>query len=181
MNRRQLLTRIVLVRIVQGFSLTGLGFLAYPFVKFMLPSFDEALNLDVTVGELKPGQSKTVFWRGRSLVVLKRTGQVLRYLNDPHLQLKDTDSFRSVQPESARNSHRSVRPDIFVAYTNCTHLACEVALGGDDGIGFTCPCHQSEYDHAGRVLTGAAANFNLEIPHYRFLSRNLIRLETGGS
>lgn len=172
MNRRRVLTRIV-----QGFSLTGLGFLIYPFVKSILPKFDQNLNLEVSVGDLQPGQSRRILWRGRNLIIIKRSDEVIHRLADSNLPLKDPDSSQSIQPNSARNNFRSKRADLFVSYTNCTHLGCEVALSNKKGIGFACPCHQSEYDQAGRVLDPGAALYNLEVPAYRFLSRNLIRLE----
>ncbi|MEX2327167.1 MAG: Rieske 2Fe-2S domain-containing protein, partial [Pseudomonadales bacterium] len=63
-------------------------------------------------------------------------------------------------------------------FNNCTHLGCEVAPVDDAGVGFSCPCHQSEYDYAGRVIEGATAPTNLEVPNYRFVSRNTLRLES---
>lgn len=169
MDRRTLLTRIV-----QGFSITGLGFLTYPFVKAWIPSFGESLYQDVDISELKPGQHKVLQWLGRNVVVMKREPQVIEALTSPAEPLKDPLSEASEQPPGATNIHRSVRPDLFVAFTNCTHLGCEVVA---EQQAFKCPCHQSDYDPAGRVLEGAAAPRNLDVPNYRYISGQVIRLE----
>ncbi len=169
MDRRTLLTRIV-----QGFSVTGLGFVTYPFIRAWIPSFGEALSLDVDISELGPGQHTIVQWLGRNIIVLRRDPKTVEGLIATSNDLKDPDSDGSDQPTGAKNPHRSLRPDLFVAFTNCTHLGCEVVA---DNQAFKCPCHQSDYDSAGRVLEGAAAPRNLDVPNYRYLSRQVIRLE----
>ncbi|MFT7688761.1 MAG: ubiquinol-cytochrome c reductase iron-sulfur subunit [Candidatus Azotimanducaceae bacterium] len=167
-NRRGLLTRIV-----QGFSITGAGFLTYPFIKAWIPKFDNDISLEVRIDDLLPGQSKTVRWLGRNLFVLRRTQQELSLLKDQSSDLKDPKSIESKQPAFALNQYRSLRPDIFVVFNNCTHLGCEV---NRKGAVFNCPCHQSDYDGAGRVVSKAVAPTNLEIPEYKFVSGNRIRL-----
>ena len=37
----------------------------------------------------------------------------------------------------------------------CTHLGCTVNLGAD-GKGFHCPCHGSQFDENGTVVSGPA-------------------------
>lgn len=169
MDRRTLLTRIV-----QAFSITGLGFVTYPFIKAWIPSFDNTRSRDVDIASLMPGEQKVVPWLGRNVVLVKRDSASLEALPRSTEMLKDPLSDASVQPVSAKNPYRSVRPDLFVAYTNCTHLGCEVVQKDNQ---FKCPCHQSDYDGAGRVLEGAAAPRNLDVPNYRYLSSQLIRLE----
>lgn len=109
-------------------------------------------------------------------MIIRRTELMISKLDESDLGLKDPVSRLSVQPEFAHNGYRSRRPDIFVTYTNCTHLGCEVAMSQKEDIGFHCPCHDSEYDHAGRVVEGGAAPTNLEVPNYRFISRNQLLL-----
>lgn len=169
MDRRTLLTRIV-----QGFSVTGLAFVTYPFVKAWIPSFGEQLFLDVDISELAPGEHTIVQWLGRNIIVLRRDPTTVEGLIATSADLKDPESMNSDQPKNATNPHRSVRPDLFVAFTNCTHLGCEVVT---QDMAFKCPCHQSDYDAAGRVLEGAAAPRNLDVPNYRYISRQVIRLE----
>jgi len=166
--------RTLLTKIVQAFSITGLGFVTYPFIKAWIPSFDNTRSRDVDVASLMPGEQKIVPWLGRNVVLIKRVPASIEALPRSTEELKDPLSDASVQPISAKNPYRSVRPELFVAYTNCTHLGCEVVQKGNQ---FKCPCHQSDYDGAGRVLEGAAAPRNLDVPNYRYLSSQLIRLE----
>jgi ubiquinol-cytochrome c reductase iron-sulfur subunit len=175
MNRRQLLTRIV-----QGFSLAGLVFIAYPFMRAFLPAFDEDLSIEVDVSDLESGESKTVSWLGRNLYVVRRSAEVIKQLAGRAESLKDPLSINSKQPEFATNLWRSLRPDILIVYKNCTHLGCEVSAHTNTlEAGFECPCHRSLFDAAGRVHKEAVASFNLEIPDYQFVTRNLIRLTKG--
>jgi len=166
--------RTLLTRIVQGFTFTGLGFVTYPFIKAWIPSFDNKRSMDIDVSALKPGEQKIVHWLGRNVLLLKRESASIENLPVSTDSLKDPLSDQSVQPELARNPYRSLRPELFVTFTNCTHLGCEVVPKDQQ---FKCPCHQSDYDGAGRVLEGAAAPRNLDIPNYRYLSNQLIRLE----
>lgn len=167
-NRRGLLTRIV-----QGFTITGAGFLAYPFIKAWIPKFENDLSLDVAIDDLVPGESKVVHWLGRNLFIHRRSQKELALLKVPTDNLKDPLSESSTQPEFALNQYRSLRPEIFVVYNNCTHLGCEVIR--ETGV-FKCPCHQSDFDGAGRVVEAAAAPINLEVPDYQYVSGNRIRL-----
>ena len=169
--------RSLLIRIVQGFSVTGALFLTYPFLKAWFPSLSEDLGKEVDIGDLKPGQSIEVSWLGRHVMIVRRTAAQLRVLEAPGLELRDAGSIASRQPAYAANEKRSRRADIFVAFSNCTHLGCEVSIeSADPAIGFTCPCHKSRFDPAGRVEKSAAAPRNLDIPEYQYLSRNQIRL-----
>jgi len=171
-NRRGLLTRIV-----QGFTITGAAFLTYPFFKAWIPKFENDLSLDVAINDLHPGQSKVVHWLGRNLFVHRRSQTELALLDtssdSTREKLKDPNSKESTQPNFALNQYRSLRPEIFVVYNNCTHLGCEVLH--EVGI-FKCPCHQSDFDGAGRVVEAAAAPINLEVPDYQYISGNRIRL-----
>lgn len=163
-----------MTRIVKGFSYTGVAFFIYPFIKAWIPSFDNTISMDVDISELKPGENKVVHWLGRNIVLVKRDPATVEALPIQETDLKDPLSDGSVQPDFAKNAFRSLRPDLFVAYTNCTHLGCEVQHAGKQ---FKCPCHQSDYDAAGRVVEGAAAPRNLDVPNYRYVTNQMIRLE----
>jgi ubiquinol-cytochrome c reductase iron-sulfur subunit len=172
LNRRYLLTKIV-----QGFSLTGGLFLAYPFVRSWLPGFNQSHTREVDLSDLAFGEVKQVPWLGRRVMIKIRSTEEVEALSDASVSLKDPDSTRSKQPEFARNTHRSQRADIFVAYGNCTHFGCIVEPRGPNSPAkFSCPCHLSEFDAAGRVFADAVAPKNLEIPDYQFLSRNTLLL-----
>ena len=172
MNRRLWLTRIV-----KGFSITGAGFLAFPFFRALIPTADDETSLEVSVDDLRPGQSKIVRWRGRDLVIQKRSQEMIKTIEEGSIDLKDPSSLQSLQPAFAENEYRSLRPEIFVTYNLRTHLGCQVVKSKDTSLGFSCSCHQSDYDLSGRVLSGAAAPTNLEVPAYRFISGNILVLE----
>ena len=169
--------RCLLTRVVQGFAITGLGFLTYPFIKSWIPTFSEDKSLDVSLEDLAAGESRLVRFRGRNLYIQRRSREMVRAIEESTLALKDPASADSTQPAFAQNAFRSLRPEVLVIYSNCTHLGCEVAAVNDAGIGFKCPCHQSNYDLAGRVLADAAAPTNLEVPDYSFVAGNIVRLE----
>ena len=175
MNRRTLLTRIV-----QGFSVTGLGFFLYPFVRSFLPDPNDTYSIEIDVSQLKPGHSKTVPWQGRHLYVIRRHIKPDALPEAENEDLKDPLSTISTQPEFAENAWRSRQPDLLIVYKNCTHLGCEVSLQmTEEELGFECPCHRSEFDRAGRVSKKSIASFNLEVPNYQYLSRNTIKLLKG--
>jgi len=175
-KRRQLLTRIV-----KGFTLVGLAGLTYPFIRSLMPDFSEDLSLEVDITDLQPGEHKIIRWRGKNLLVQRRNKMMLDLITSDQVKLKDPSSAESSQPAFAANPFRSRREDIFVTYLYCTHLGCEVVAADshqrEEGTGFICPCHASDYDLAGRVVKGAPAPLNLEIPNYRYLSRSRILLE----
>jgi ubiquinol-cytochrome c reductase iron-sulfur subunit len=173
--------RWLLTRIVQGFAITGMGFLTYPFIKSWIPTFSEDKSLDISLEDLQAGESRLVRFRGRNLFVQRRSREMVKAIEESTLALKDPASVDSTQPAFARNAFRSLRPEVLVIYSNCTHLGCEVAAVNNAGIGFKCPCHQSDYDLAGRVLVDAAAPTNLEVPNYSFVAGNIIRLEAASS
>ena len=71
-------------------------------------------------------------------------------------------------------------PKWLVVVGVCTHLGC-VPLGqkigdskGEYG-GWFCPCHGSHYDTSGRIRKGPAP-LNLEIPPYKFVSEDIIKI-----
>ncbi len=167
--------RALLLRIVQAFGLTGLGFLAFPFVRAWLPSFDNTYTREVDLSGVAPGETRRIDWLGRGVLIQRRSLDMVQALERDSVVLKDPTSAVSRQPDYAANPMRSRRPEYFVAYSHCTHLGCEVAVNAE--VGFECPCHQSRFDFAGRVLTGAAAPRNLDIPSYRFVSAHRLVLE----
>ena len=168
---------------------------AVPFVASFKPSARaQALGAPVTVdiSKLEPGAMTRVEWRGRAIFVVNRTDEMLGTLAKDAARLKDPESEDSVQPDDAKNEHRSIRPQFLVLEGVCTHLGCapmprfEVApadLGADWPGGFYCPCHGSKFDLAGRVFAGVPAPLNLPVPPYRFLNDSTIMIgsDTGTS
>lgn len=135
--------------------------------------------VDVDLTPLSPGQLLTVDWQGQPVWILRRTDEMLATLAAED-QLIDPQSEQSRQPHYAKNRHRSIRPDYFVAFGLCPHLGCtptpRFRPGSDEGMpanwrgGFLCPCHTSTFDFAGRAHGGREAKRNLDVPPYRFLS-----------
>jgi len=138
--------RWLLTRIVQGFTVTGLGFLTYPFLKSWIPAFSEDTSLDVSLEALAPGESRLVRWRGRNLFVQRRSREMLRSLEGSELALKDPTSLDSSQPAFAANSFRSLRSDVFVTYIGVVVLpiAAQNVLALGVGFGTARACRLSE-------------------------------------
>jgi len=121
-----------------------------------------------------------VEWRGKPVVLLKRTGEMMAGLDAIKGNLADPDSAASAQPSYAQNNQRAdaARPELLVMESVCTHLGCspveKLALGpdpqmGDDSQGgFFCPCHGSKFDLAGRVYKDVPATTNMAVPPYKF-------------
>ena len=170
----------------------GVGFALVPFVASMQPSARaKALGapVEADISKLEPGQLLRVKWRGQPIWVVRRTEQNLKDLETLASQLLDPNSEAKQQPEYAKNTYRSRKPEYLVAVGICTHLGCsptyrpDVApadLGPEWKGGFFCPCHGSRFDLAGRVFKGVPAPSNLVIPPYRFLSDTLILVGDDG-
>ncbi len=155
---------------------------ATPFVMSFFPSERAkaaGAPVQVDIAKLELGQKIDVEWRGKVVWVINRTPQMLSSLPKLDPKLLDPKSERSDQPPYAKNEHRSIKDNLFIAVGICTHLGCsptfrpEVSpadLGADWLGGFFCPCHQSKFDLAGRVYSGVPAPANLPVPPHQYLS-----------
>jgi len=155
---------------------------AVPFVSSFAPSERakaQGASVEVDISALPPGQMATVEWRGKPVWILRRTPEMLAALKDMP-DLADPESKKDQQPEYARNTDRSIKPEVFVTVGICTHLGCSpVTLpqgtanpsvpAGWKG-GFFCPCHGSTFDFAGRVFRNKPAPTNLEVPPHKYLA-----------
>lgn len=143
--------------------------------------------VEVDISDIKPGEKKTVEWRGKPVWVVRRTPEQVAGLAKLTDQLADPDSQRKpseLTPAYARNEGRSRKPEFFVAVGICTHLGCspsdkfqmgaQPSLPNDWAGGFLCPCHGSTFDMAGRVYKNKPAPDNLEIPPHKYLSDSLL-------
>ena len=176
-SKRQFLTTALTV-----VGAVGTGYLAVPFLSQMQPSVKAmaaGAPVEVDISKIEEGQLIRVAWRGKPVWVLQRSPEVLKTLATLDGELRDPQSMESSQPDSSKNSARSLKPGIFVAVGLCTHLGCsptfrpEVAphdLGENWKGGFFCPCHGSWFDLAGRVYKGVPAPTNLEVPPYRYVN-----------
>ena len=155
---------------------------AVPFVASFAPSERaKAMGAAVTMdpASVAPGELRTVEWRGQPVWVMRRTPDMLASLEGMQ-DLADPLSEEPQQPDYATNTHRSIRPELFVTVGICTHLGCSpVTLpqgtrnpsvpAGWKG-GFFCPCHGSTFDLAGRVFRNKPAPTNLVVPPHKYLA-----------
>ena len=177
-GRRQLLTAATTLT-----GAVGVAFAAVPFLASWKPSARaKALGapVEIDISKLEPGAMLKIEWRGKPVLVVRRTPEMLASLGGHDVHLSDPASENSRQPEYTRNAARAIRPEYLVLLGVCTHLGClpqnyfapgavpAVGLAADWPGGFFCPCHGSKFDLSGRVFAGVPAPINLEIPPYSF-------------
>jgi ubiquinol-cytochrome c reductase iron-sulfur subunit len=177
-GRRQLLTVATTLT-----GAVGVGFMAVPFLASWKPSARaKALGapVEIDISKLEPGSMMKLEWRGKPVLVVRRTPEMIESLRAHDAKLADPQSESSRQPDYAKNPARAVDPEYFVVLGVCTHLGCLPAsrfqpgdsgdglVGADWPGGFFCPCHGSKFDLAGRVFRGVPAPTNLEVPPYSF-------------
>jgi len=139
--------------------------------------------VEVDIADLKPGEMKTVEWRGKPVWILKRSPEMVASLQKTGADVADPKSERNkdeLTPEYCRNEYRSIKPEILVAVGICSHLGCspieKFAPGAQPSLpdnwagGFLCPCHGSTFDLAGRVFKNKPAPDNLQVPRHMYLS-----------
>ena len=177
------------IAITCGAGAVGGVAVAVPFVSTLTPSerakaAGAAVQVDVSA--LKPGEKLTVEWRGKPVWILRRTPEQLESLKKTEAQVADPKSDRKAYPtpEYAKNPHRSIKPEFFVAVGICSHLGCspsdkfatgaQPSLPDDWSGGFLCPCHGSTFDMAGRVFKNKPAPDNLEVPPHMYLSDSML-------
>jgi ubiquinol-cytochrome c reductase iron-sulfur subunit len=155
---------------------------AVPFVASFAPSERaKAMGAAVTMNpaSVVPGEVRTVEWRGQPVWVMRRTPEMLASLEGMQ-DLVDPASGEPQQPGYATNTHRSIKPELFVTVGICTHLGCSPnavpqgssnpSVPADWKGGFFCPCHGSTFDFAGRVFRNKPAPTNLVVPPHEYLA-----------
>ena len=160
-----------------------------PFAVSMAPS-EKAKSagapVEVDISSIPPGGVKIVEWRGKPVWIVRRTPEMLDGLDSLDSKLADPKSARQEfpTPDYAKNTHRSIKPEIFVTVGICSHLGCSPVskfvkgsgsdMGNDWPGGFLCPCHGSTFDVAGRVYANKPAPDNLEVPRHMYLTDSKI-------
>ncbi len=177
-GRRQLLTAATALT-----GAAGVAFAAIPFLSSWKPSARAkaaGAPVEIDISKLEPGAMLKIEWRGKPVLIVRRTTEMIERIGAHDDKLADPGSEKSKQPEYARNAARAVRPEFLVLLGVCTHLGClpqnyfapgavpAVGLEADWTGGFFCPCHGSKFDLSGRVFAGVPAPTNLEIPPYSF-------------
>tara|TARA_Y100001935_G_C17284280_1_gene499385 strand:+ start:784 stop:1332 length:549 start_codon:yes stop_codon:yes gene_type:complete len=174
--------RKLLLNIVAGFGAAGLLALIFPFLRGMLPTLKNVEARVVDIAAMRDGEMKTVRWKGKNVLIVKRNPESINKRPSQLKSLTDPFSINSLQPEFAQGHGRSSRENYLLVYSYCTLLSCELkrleVIGEEGSIfeGFFCPCDGSRYDTSGRVIKGSAAQYNLSIPNYEHISENRIRL-----
>ena len=109
--------------------------------------------------------------------ILHRSEKMLDKIDSSIDELRDPNSELSVQPNFAKNTFRSIKPEYLVVEGVCTHLGCApiekfaiapADMGPEWEGGFFCPCHGSKFDLSGRVFSGVPAPSNLRIPPHHY-------------
>jgi len=101
----------------------------------------DATSVDVTA--LEPGELAVVFMNGTFVGILRRT-------EDQQAAAGAVDGAMSGETDD----ERTVNPEYLVAELKCLHRGCYVAYTGEAENAFTCPCHRTTFDAAGRVISG---------------------------
>jgi ubiquinol-cytochrome c reductase iron-sulfur subunit len=158
----------------------GLAVAAVPFFSYWEPdAATEAASapIKIDISSLQPRQQLTVPWRGMPIWIIYRDQTMLDSLAKMNKVLRDPLGEQDQQPDYCKNTHRSIKPQFFVAIGICTHLGCvptyrpDVASVESDWLGgFYCPCHGSKYDLAGRVYKDVPAPLNLKIMRHMYVS-----------
>ena len=166
-----------------GFGAVGGAVAVVPFVMSMSAS-ERAKNAGAPVrydfSRIQEGQMVKVEWRGKPVVLLKRTEEMMQGLEKIKGNLADPDSKESIQPSYAQNAARADvnNEKMLVMLGVCTHLGCspteklaigpDPLMGADSQGGFFCPCHGSRFDLSGRVYKNVPATTNMEVPPYQY-------------
>ena len=132
--------------IVTACTVGGAGALAaaVPFVASFQPSERAkaaGAPVEVDLSNIGPGEMKTVEWRGKPVWILRRTPEMLASLKKTEGEVADPKSVRTAYPtpDYAKNEHRSIKPEYFIAVGICSHLGCSptgpIAGGASPALG----------------------------------------------
>ena len=105
----------------------GLAAASVPFFSYWMPSADTeaaAAPMTIDISALKPREQLTVPWRGMPVWVISRDQPMLDSLEKLNNVLRDPLCQHDQQPDYCKNTHRSIKPEIFVSIGICTHLGC---------------------------------------------------------
>lgn len=174
--------RTFLVGLTAGAGVVGAAAAAVPFVVSWMPSAKaKAAGAPITIdiSKVEEGGFVVYEWRGKPVWILRRTKAMLDSLSLVNGEVSDPDSEEPQQPDYAKNSARSIKPEILVLEGVCTHLGCSPKYHGEATVelqhgGFYCPCHGSKYDLAGRVYKNMPAPLNLVVPPHYYTTEAVI-------
>ena len=177
-GRRQLLTAATALT-----GAVGVAFAAVPFLASWKPSARaKALGapVEIDISKLEPGAMLKIEWRGKPVLVVRRTPEMIERLGAHDDQLADPGSENSQaagiraerrargQSRIPRPARRLHPPRLPAAEPLRAGASADGVLTADWPGGFFCPCHGSKFDLSGRVFAGVPAPTNLEVPPYSF-------------
>lgn len=170
-----------------GLGAVGAAALATPFVMSWTPSARAraaGAPIEIDISKLQPGQALKKAWRGKPVLVVRRTKRMLEGLKAVEEETADPKSEKSLQPAYVDKLTRAIKPEYLVTIGLCTHLGCSPTnkfkvgpasdMGADWQGGFYCPCHGSKFDLAGRVYKNVPAPTNMEVPPHGYKSDTII-------
>jgi ubiquinol-cytochrome c reductase iron-sulfur subunit len=120
-NRRRFLTAGTMV-----VGAVGMAAVAVPFLKTWSPSArakTAGAPVEANIGKLQPGQLIIVKWRGKPVWVVRRDEKALATLEKVVDELRDVESDESVQPEYAKNWHRSRKKEFLPRISRAVSFA----------------------------------------------------------
>ena len=169
-----------------GFVGAGALIATWPFIAQLLP--DAATTppetTDVDLAPLQPGQSITVSWRDKPVIIRRRTTREIELSRAvPLAVLRDRIARNEALPPEANaldiNRTLKDRPEWLLVIGVCPRDGCkllaQISSGEAADDAFTCPCDNSRFDIAGRVRSGLAPT-NLIVPPYRFVTPATLRI-----
>ena len=120
---------------------------------------------EVNISDIKPGETRTVMWRGGPVFIRHRTDEEIKEASVTNLsELKD--------PQTDVDRVKPGYEQWLIVIGVCTHLGC-VPLSNQSG--WLCRCHGSYYDTSGRIVKGPAPS-NLQIPPYEFINPTTLKI-----
>ncbi len=162
--------RNFLITLANAMGLVGAGIFSLPFVKSLRPTKEASYSAEVYVdiSDVMPGESRTVMWQEKPVVIRRRTQKEIS-----EVRAADLSELRDPEPDISRVQD----PEWLVVIGICTHLGClpKEERGSEKAAGWFCPCHGSRFDVSGRVLNGPAP-VNLVVPPYSFIDEKTIRI-----
>lgn len=181
--------RSFIIRLATALGSIGVALAAIPFIRSLLPSARARAAggpVAVDISDLRPGELRSYLWRGYPVFVMHRTDEQIQAIRLSDGRTLDDADASDNQPAYVDPEYRSVDPEYLVLVGNCTHAGCvprpDQKIGRDllgdwwPG-GFHCPCHDSMYDYAGRVVRGPAPR-NLRVPPYHFAANSRLIIGT---
>lgn len=177
-NPRRLFLRVVAKLMAAFACVTACWVVLSPLFKPNVPVNAKIVETIIDVSEFREDSVDIIEWFDKPLIVARRSVKSESRLRDmTDRQLQDPTSEKSAQPEYARNLTRSRHDGWFVGIGLGTSSGCALRYSGVDtrvDVVFTDGCDSSQYDFAGRALTGGAAKKNIPVPHWRLENDRII-------